>query len=248
MKRWIYFILMTATAFSAEPEWKLVFEDSGIADWQNQWFLDGAASTVANTPEGMLLKSGPIAGKDASHAVLWTKQRFEGDIRVEYDFTRVDSNLDHVSVCILYMLATGVGKGPFVEDILAWRELRKIPAMRLYFRNMNCYHFSYACTGGKDFNYVRARRYPTKGNFQTDTLIGPSYDNVDLFKPGETWHLVFEKTGTNITFTATKDDEKHMWTWDASGFPRLEKGRIGLRQMLGRESRYANFKVFHKMP
>lgn len=241
-------LAMTLLPINAEEGWKPVFEDPGTADWESKWFLDGALSTVTNTPEGIVLKSGPIEGKDASHAVLWTRESFAGDLRIEYDFTRLDSNLRHTSVCILYVQATGVGKGAFGEDIFQWRDLRAAPKMSLYFNNMSLYHVSYACTGEKDFNYVRARRYPTKGSFVTDTVILPSYDNVDLFKPGETWHMRFEKVGVKLSLEATKGDAKHTWTWDAGGYPPIVAGRIGLRQMLGRESRYANFKVFRHGP
>ncbi len=227
-------------------QWKSVLTDSGTNDWKGVWFLDGEKATVTNTKDGMVLKSGPVDDGNASHAVLWTVQSFSGDLRVEYDFTRLDSNKDHVSVCIFYLQATGVGEAPYVPDIFKWRDLRQVPTMSLYYTHMNCYHFSYACTGGKDFNYVRARRYPTKGAFDTDTRIEPSYDKVDLFKPGETWHLAFEKTGTDLSLTATHGDETHSWKWDASKYPPVVEGRLGLRQMRGRESRYANFEVFSR--
>ena len=117
--------------------------------------------------------------------------------------------------------------------------------MATYFQNMNLYHFSYACTGGDDNNYVRARRYPIVKGFH-EMQIQPNYANVDLFKPGETWHLVFEKNGRALLMTATRGEEVHQWKWDASSHPPIEEGRLGLRQMHGRKSRYANLKVFQK--
>ena len=241
-------VIATAMTAHAEPDqqWKPAFEDAGTHDWQANWFLDGGKSTVTNTPGGMILKTGPVADKDASHAVLWTRRNFEGDLRVEYDFTRIDSAVEHPSVCIFYLEATGSGVAPYEADIFAWRDLRRVASMRLYYEHMNCYHFSYACTGGKDGSYVRARHYPTKGDFERDTLVEPSYGNVDIFKPGDTWHLIFEKLGMKLTFTATRGDEKRVFTWDASTFPPVAGGRLGLRQMWGRESRFANFKVFAK--
>jgi hypothetical protein len=229
------------TAWSVElPS---VWEPAQGASWETDWFLDGETSQVKTTPEGLVFKTGPVEGGDASHGVLWTRREFSGDVRIEFDFTRLDKNLDHTSVCLLYVHAKGKGREPFVEDIAAWKDLRKVPQMSLYFRNMKLYHVSFACTGGKDFNYVRARQYPTKGNFAVDTVIEPSYDNVDLFKPGETYRMVFEKRGTKLSLTATKDGVAHDWIWDASQFPDLNSGRIGLRQMRGRESLFANFRV-----
>ncbi len=121
-------------------------------------------------------------------------------MRIEYDFTRLDSNVDYPSVCILYIQASGIGGEKFDADICKWRGRRHTPAMSLYFNNMNCYHISYACTGPRPVHnhYVRARRYPVKDHFR-DTVVEPSYENIDAFKPGETWHMAFEKVGRQLT-------------------------------------------------
>ncbi len=230
-------------AGAGAQRWKEVFRDSGEADWTQKWFLDGDKATVNNTPAGLVFRSGPVGDDNAGHAVLWTVESFQGDLRVEYDFERLDHATDHTAVCILYLQATGVGTVPYSKDIADWRELRRRPAMNLYFNHMNCYHISYACSGGRDRNYVRARRYPAKGNFDATTRIPPSYENVEAFKPGETWHMVAEKIGVKLSFTATKGEQRHTWTWDAAGYPPVTAGRIGLRQMHGRESRYTNFTI-----
>ncbi len=226
------------------PGWKLALAETGSADWTARWFLDGKLAAVRTAPGGLILRSGPIAAQDAGHAVLWTKDSFAGELRIEYDFTRLDANREHTSVCILYFHATGLGTPEFPADIFAWRDRREVPAMSLYFKNMHAYHLSYACTGGEDADYIRARCYPTKGSFQKDTLIAPSYGDVHLFATGETWHLVTEYTDHTITLTATRGSETHAWKWDSASFAPLHAGRIGLRQMRGRESHYANFKVF----
>lgn len=230
------------------PAWQVAFADDPATPWEKLWFLDGEKETVERTPRGFVLRSGPVDAGDAGHAVLWTHPSFSGDVRIEYDFTRLDSALEHTSVCILYIQAQGTGKDKFDADIFTWRDRRTVPKMSLYFQNMICYHVSYACTGGKDFNYVRARRYPSKGDFDKTTRVDPSYDNVDLFKPGETWKMVFEKVGKHLTFTATRGDQTHTWTWHAKDHDAVTEGRMGLRQMRGRESRYENFKVLTPAP
>ena len=232
------------TASPLHADWSEVFSDPGTSDWESKWFLDGNSSEITNTPEGMVFKTGPLEGGDASHGVLWTRESFEGDIRIEYDFTRLDSNMDHPAVCLLYVHATGIGKAPFSEDIRAWAGARHVPAMSHYFKHMKLYHVSYAVTGGRDNRYIRARQYPMVKEFG-DTILEPGYDNVDLFKPGETWHIVFEKIGQNMSFSASKGEESHTWTWDLSSrSENLDHGRVGLRQMRWRESRFANFKIF----
>jgi len=160
---------------------------------------------------------------------------------VQYDFTRLDANCEHTSVCILYLQATGAP--PKDPDIHAWRGERTVPSMHLYFNHMQCLHVSYACSGGAQHSYVRARRYPARGNFDADTRVLPSYENLDLFRPGETWRFTFSKVGNGLEFLAERDGQRHLFTWDLSAFPSITAGRIGLRQMLGRSSRYAGFTV-----
>jgi hypothetical protein len=245
---WLFLATMLAGTAATPEDWKTVLTDTGSKDWTQQWFLDGKLAAVRNTPDGMVLKSGPIAAGDAGHAVLWSKAAFTCDLRIEYDFTRLDNSRDHTSVCILYFDAAGLGTPEFPADIFTWRDRREVPTMSLYFKNMNAYHISYACTGGEDNDYIRARRYPTKGKFQKDTLIEPSYGNVHLFATDETWHMVIEKIGQNLTMTSTHGKDTHTWKWDSSTYPPLNEGRIGFRQMRGRESRYANIRVSTQAP
>ncbi len=248
MKTPLHIMIMTTLllphAWSAE-DWKLVFEDDGRADWEEKWAKDGEVATLTNTPEGMVYTTGPLGKNDASHEVIWTKESFEGDLRIEYDFTRLDENMDHVSVCILFLHATGAGDMP--EDVLESKDNRQVPTMGLYFQHMNLLHVSYACTGGDDNRYVRARQYPLgRGGFG-GMQVDPSYENVYCFQPGETWHMVFEKVGQTLSLTSSKGEVSHTWTWNLEGRPELNHGRIGLRQMRGRSSLIANFKVFEKL-
>ena len=64
---------------------------------------------------------------------------------------------------ILYIQATGSGEEPFVKDITEWNELRRAPAMRMYFDHMNTYHISYAAFPNNEdtTSYIRARRTAT---------------------------------------------------------------------------------------
>jgi len=55
---------------------------------------------------------------------------------------------------------------------------------------------------------------------------------------------VFEQNAAHLQFSAARGTETHTWTWDASGYPPLDQGRIDLRQMRGRKSRYEGFRVF----
>ena len=50
-------------------------------------------------------QAGPVPRENASHAVLWTKQSFAGDVKIEYEYTRTDDANQYVN--ILYIQATG---------------------------------------------------------------------------------------------------------------------------------------------
>jgi iduronate 2-sulfatase len=124
--------------------WKMVFEDDGVGgdDWKKSWFLDGQAARVERTPEGLILSSGSDLKDNSNSLVLWTRQSFTGDVKVEYDYTRLDDYPRGVN--IIYLLATGKGEQPFRKDIYDWADLRVNPKMNLYWKNMKLLHISYA--------------------------------------------------------------------------------------------------------
>jgi hypothetical protein len=235
----------------AEPcgdDWEMVFSDPGAGDWQEHWFVEGLKATVEYDEGGMVFTSGPVPMEQASHAVLWTKQSFAGDIRIEYDYTRLEYMTEAPSVNILYIQATGLGTDESPTDISLSTKQREVPWMKSYFLNMNALHISYATTGPKRSHYVAARRYPVKDekSFMNGTMVQPNYENIDLFKADETYHITALKEGKQLTFTAERDGKTHTFEWDVSAFPPVTEGRIGLRHMWARSSRYQNFRVFQK--
>lgn len=229
-----------------ELEWKEVFLDPGDHEWKNQWFLDGQRASIKNMDDGMLFSAGPIERDNASHAVLWTKQVFVGDLKIEYDFTRMDDITKYVN--IIYIQASGIGEQEYVADIAEWSNLRIIPYMSVYYMHMNLWHVSYAAFGNDDSknkkDYVRARRYPRfPGRPFDETKVGESYEDTGLFKPGEKYHIIFIKKGDWLHMKVEGDEMTKYFKWDFSDHPDISEGRIGLRQMWTRCSKYSNFSV-----
>lgn len=223
-------------------DWSPVLEDSGTADWQRFWFLDGESATVRNTKAGMEFFAGPAFGNDADHAVLWTRDSFAGDIRIDYEFTRLDR--EHRCVNILYLQATGSGEGPYATDIGEWSHLRRIPAMREYFEHMHTYHLSYAAFTNDDSNdpgYIRARRY-TAGPLE-GTEIAPDYDPAGLFEYAVPHRMTVVKSGDHIYFRIVNDARDLLCRWHNSAFPPIKEGRIGLRHMFTRGARYRDIRI-----
>jgi hypothetical protein len=147
----------------------------------------------------MTLTAGPEFKNDAHHMVLWTKQSFEGDLKIDYDYTRLDEETRCVT--ILYIQATGSGKDPYAADISKWGELRKVPSMRSYFDNMNTYHISYAAfpnSGKERKSYIRGRRYMPHKTGLKGTDLEPDFFPEGLFATGVKHHITVIKKDRDL--------------------------------------------------
>ena len=224
--------------------WKEIFKDTGQGDWSQQWFLDGDLAKVVNSPEGMTVHAGPAIRNEADHAVLWTKEVFEAEnMKIEYKFTRIDTTTLPGTVNIIYILAQGGAGKPL--DILEWAGERREPHMAKYYNMMETYHVSYSVIGPPDADkYLRGRRYmPDKRKGLNGTELTPEYMNVPLFEPGVTYQMTFIKAGRELFLHVEGNGKDMIFYFDASNFPPVEKGRVGLRQMWTRISRYSDFKI-----
>lgn len=225
--------------------WKILFEDDCTDSWQNNWVMDGKRSYIKHSIEGMDYFAGKEAHNDTCHTVLWTKQIFAGDIKVEYDYTRIDTST--LGVNIIYLLATGSDEGEYKTDIFQWNELRSTPAMKVYYNHMNTYHISYAAYSfnEEEPEYIRARRYmPETGKGLNGTELTPEYENEGFFAKGVKHHITIIKRDLNLYMKVSNSDQTKYYWFDTSNFPPVNLGRIGLRHMWTRAARYANFKVY----
>ena len=228
-------------------DWDLCLTDDLTEDWQKNWFLDGENTRITHSGTGMDYWAGPKPGDDACHAVLWTKRSFTGDIKIEYEFTRLDQMLRFVN--IIYIQATGSGAKDYPSDIAHWAHLRKVPAMRMYFNHMNTYHISYAAYGMENDDphddYIRARRYmpeTERGLAETDLL--PDYFGTGLFATGVEHKITIIKTAQHLSMNIVNPEKEMHCQWDTTPFPAITEGRIGLRHMYTRGSGYRNFRVY----
>lgn len=223
--------------------WKEVFSDPCTGDWKQKWFLDGEVGTVKTGPEGMQLTAGPEFKNDAHHMVLWTREVFEGNLKIEYDYTRLDSETRCVN--ILYIQATGSGEKPYLKDIAQWNELRRIPSMRTYYNHMNTYHISYAAfpNNADTTSYIRARRYmPNKTGLKGSDLE-PDYFPEGLFKPNVPHKITVIKQNRDIFMRVKNSDRKSYFHMTNTDLPPITEGRIGLRHMFTRSARYKDIRI-----
>lgn len=152
---------------TTDERWETVFNHSLDNDqpdaWKADFFLDGLNGKVTNTTDGLSFEAGHGGFFHASHSVLWTKQTFKDGLRISYDYRR-DDTIAEDEVCILYLLAEGIGQSPFKQDIERWSELRRIPYMYIYFWGMHLVHISYSTRSVEGSTYIRCRTYPMETN------------------------------------------------------------------------------------
>lgn len=229
---------------ASSVNWQEIFADKGTGSWKEKWFLDGEVGKVSNSPEGMTLTAGSEFKNEAHHMVLWTKQEFAGDLKIEYDYTRLDE--ENRCVTILYIQATGSGKGKFAKDIATWNELRKVPDMRIYYDNMHTYHLSYAAFENsvkEKTSYIRGRRYMPHLTGLKGTELTPDYHSVKLFATSVKHHITIIKQDRDLYVRIQNPNEVRYCHLHNAKLPIITEGRIGLRHMFTRSARYGNFRV-----
>lgn len=223
-----------------QSKWKNVFSDKGTKKWQKNWSLDGKIGHVENGPDGMALYTGPERKNSAHDVVLWTKQSFSGDLLIEYDYTRID-NRDR-SVNIIYIQATGSQEGEYAKHIQDWKALREVPAMQVYYNNMNTLHISYAAFS-EDGDYIRARRYrPDLKQKMTGTELGAAY-NTGFFDKDVKHHITIIKVGFDLYMKVSNDQKSVLYKWNYQQHPEIIEGPIGLRHKCVSAAVYKNFTV-----
>jgi len=255
-----FFFLLSLTS-AVEPQAateestpdKVLFEDSMTENWRDSWFLDGQNATLEHRDSGLAFlttaskidKRVDRAAFDAQHAVLWTRQSFEGDLRITYKFTKLPG-------CswqkLIYVQARGIGEPPFVEDIEAWKDLRKVAVMSDYFNHMDLIALSLR-------DQIRCKRYPwhDREGKDLESEFKPRAENKGMEIGHELAVLVEKrKAAIMLRITDTKTGEAVVdHTWDLADERILEKrdpkfireGRIGIRQMGGHKILLRDFRV-----
>ena len=230
----------------SRAEWKEVFRDPCTQNWRDRWTLDGLKATVANSEKGMDFNAGPVRGENASHAVMWTKESFAGDIRLDYEYTKTDDATE--AVTILYLQATGSGAEGHDKDISRWSNKRSVPAMSKYFNHMHLLHISYAAFGignaDPQNDYIRARRYmPETGSGLANTNLKPDYSRTGLFAKDVPHKITVIKKDDDFFMFVRNSDKELLCHWKTDALPPIMEGRIGLRHMWTRAARYRDFRI-----
>lgn len=226
--------------------WELAFNHQNNTDWKENWFLDGQYARVTSTSGYFEINTEDYDNYKRIYAVLWTKPEFKGDLKIEYDFKKVDDF--NKGVNIIYIQARGDGEKGFDQDISLWSDQRKTAAMSDYFLNMHTYHMSYAAFGN-DLNveykdYIRGRRYlPLENRGMKNTVLDGEYKDSGLFYDHEWIHVTILKKDLEFMVKFEHPKKTMICHFKNNTQPVIHEGRIGLRLMPGRISHFKNFKV-----
>ena len=221
-------------------KWEVVFSDNCTNKWQTNWILDGKRGHVENSASGMGLYSGPESNKSADDVVLWTRKSFSGDIMIDYDYTRIDDRT--LSVNIIYIQATGSGEGAYSKNIFDWNQLREVPAMEVYYNNMNTLHISYAAFT-EEGDYIRARRYrPDLKQKMEGTELGATF-NTGFFGSRVKHHITIIKKGSDLFMKVSNEKNSALYRWNYGNHPEIKEGPVGLRHKCYSASLYKNFVI-----
>ena len=126
--------------------WKEVFSCSGEDAWKDKFYVDGERAEVTNNEEGLVFASGPEQTEDC-HSVLWTRAEFEGDLRITFEYERLDEMNRFVN--ILYFQAQTDAVSQYCGAISNWKDERSVAYMQTYYENMDLLHISYAAFGNQ---------------------------------------------------------------------------------------------------
>ena len=230
----------------SEADWRVVFHDPCTRDWREHWTVDGLKATITNSDRGMDFRAGPDRKENASHAVMWTRRSFAGDLRLDYEYTKLDDAAE--AVTILYIQATGYGRGGYDKDISKWADKRQVAAMRMYFMYMHLHHISYAAfkVGNTDpaKDYIRAKRYlPGQEEVRFFKEHGESIYETGLFRKGIPHKITVIKKGNDLFMHIRNSEKELLCHWPTDAAPPVTEGRIGLRHMWTRGARYSDFRI-----
>lgn len=230
-------------------QWKEKYSEQAGKKVSSGWYLDGKKGSVTKTGDALVLNAGDEIGSEEDHVVLWTRDSYAGDIRIDYEFTRLDS-LERFAN-LLYIQAQGSGAPGYDKEIRRWRKKRQTPRMSTYFDHMNLTHISYATFENKkdvrNPDYIRARRYlPETGNGLKGTAFAQEYLCPLLFETGEPHRITVIKQEGTVWMRIGVNGKNRYFKFDDDRLPDTQAGAIGLRQMYGRHSKYAHFRVFGK--
>jgi GH24 family phage-related lysozyme (muramidase) len=190
-----------------------------------------ACSSIAASTAIARLRACPDTGADFESAMLWSKQKFTGDVKVEYDYTLNGTpNVNGGNISALILMADPIG------PINQWGAHTYVTA---YSPSLAGLQMNYAYVNDpRGDNALRLRGLKSSaGNYEE---LGTG---VITFTPGRTYHIVATKGCDRFTVTV---DGTTILDEAASYIDSLGSGYVGFREMIARDATISNVSVSTK--
>ena len=233
-----------AAVAQTAPPWVLKFSDTTTTPGAavTKYFKDGSVGTVSYTAGGLDINAPNRVG---GPTVVWTKTSFSGDIKVEFDYKRLDIPRVGVSEASLLVL-NGWGLTTVCQvdhtvhplDIRTWA--RPVAPYAFYQYCMTNQTVGFDTLDGGTIQRTTVRQNP--GYHDMATIIRPMlqsgvYYRVTATRIGNTLTAVV-KRGTTAVASVTAILNPSL---PGSQVSRL--GYVGFRQINGRHAAYRNIKI-----
>lgn len=215
---------------------KLIYENAlSCEEDLKDFILEGQA--VMSFPQGRLRLENKLAASEQQKAnyVLWCKEEFPSDIRIEWDFWPVKQP----GLCIMFFAA----KGRNGEDLFDPALQKRTGEYPLYHHgDINAFHISYFRRKEADEKAFHTCNLRKSYGFHMAAQGGdPIPDIPDAVGP---YHLTVEKKGDVVKFIIN-DLEVLTYIDDGVTYgPRLSGGKIGFRQLAPFIGEYKDLKVY----
>jgi hypothetical protein len=235
--------LLGTTHATAAPPWVLKFNDPAGTPGATvgKYFKDGTSATISYTADGLDINA-PV---NNGTTVVWTKTSFTGDIKVEFDYKRLDIPRVGVNEASLLVLnGWGLSTRCRVDRLIHPLDIRT------WARPVATYDFYKYCMANQTVNFdnldlgtaprLTVRQNP--GYHDVGTVIPPVLQTGTLYhvtvtRTGNTLRAVIKQGATTIASpTATLNPS-------LAGSQVSKFGYVGFRQMSGRHAAYRNIKI-----
>lgn len=233
--------LAGAAAPQAALPWVLKFSDTTVTPGApvTKYFKDGTTARMSYTARGLDVVSPAGTGQ----TVVWTKTAFDGDIKVEFDYTRLDTpvagrNIASIVVLDGWGLTTRCRVDSLVHpvDIKTWS--RPVANYDYYKFCMTDQTVSYDNLDLGTNPRMTIRQNP--GYFDRGTIVPPA------LRTGVTYHLIVTRTGNTVLAIAKQGAvtvASVTGVLDPARSKVSKHGYVGFRQMASRHAAYRNIKI-----
>lgn len=229
---------------SWEPDglWEIVYERSmRESDVLNEFAAQGDSESITVRDDGLHVTTLPLPYQSENfhrQLYLWTRQTFEGDILIEFEF----KPLQEFGLALVVFQASGMSREDFMADYPPRTSGRMLTVHSEDVRNYHCEYYRNMNAVRNDIASAAVIKNPYQWPLAYGTLPAP-------LEPG-VWHRLRIRSERGL-IAVTLDGRRVCEGRDiplANNGPILTFGRVALRQMVDTRMVYRNLRISTRNP